>query len=232
MKQKLFIVHGWAYSIEPWAETVDLLRAAGIDVVQLRVPGLTAPSRDSFTIDDYVDWLHQELAAESEKPIVLGHSNGGRIAMHYLEEYPDAFKQLILLDSAGVEVAAQKLSWKRRIVGVMAKILKPLKYIPLVRKIVYRVLGSDYGAAPKNMQRTLANMLASDHNFSPRFISTPTAILWGAADRVTPPSMAQKLHTDIDGSSLKVIESWGHAPYRTHPAELAREISAIMEDIK
>ena len=40
----LYIIHGWAYSIEPWQQTVDWLRENGVDVKQLRVPGLTEPS--------------------------------------------------------------------------------------------------------------------------------------------------------------------------------------------
>lgn len=227
MAGPLYIIHGWAYSIAPWTETVAELRSNGTEVVQLNVPGLTTDSREVYTIDDYVDWLHNELAGV-EKPIVLGHSNGGRIAMHYLEKYPDAFSQLILLDAAGIEVGSQKLSLKRRLFKVAAKALKPLKYIPGVRKIVYRVLGSDYGAAPPNMQKTLANMLASDREFDPSFITVPTAILWGADDRVTPPSMAAKLHNSIKDSSLKVMPEWQHAPYRTHPKELATEIVAAL----
>lgn len=228
MNKTLYIIHGWAYSIEPWTETVDALQRAGITVIQLHVPGLTTQSDQVYTIEDYVAWLEDELVGV-EAPIVLGHSNGGRIAMHYLEKHPGAFRQLILLDSAGIELGGQKLSMKRKVFKAAAKILKPLKYIPGVRKIVYRLLGSDYGAAPKNMQQTLANMLASDRGFTPSFITVPTAILWGEDDQVTPPAMAHRLHELIKGSSLKLMPGWQHAPYRTHPKQLADEILSILE---
>jgi Predicted hydrolases or acyltransferases (alpha/beta hydrolase superfamily) len=229
MNQTLYIIHGWAYSIEPWSKTVALLRDAGMSsVIQLRVPGLTSPSDKVYDIDDYVAWLDDQLH-NIEKPTVLAHSNGGRIAMHYLEKYPDKFGRLILLDSAGIELGGRKLSKKRQLVKIAAKLLKPLKYLPGVRKAVYRLLGSDYGAAPKNMQKTLANMLASDHNFDPSFITTPTDILWGEDDQITPPAMARKLHQQIANSSLKLIPKWQHAPYRTHPEQLAHEILKILE---
>ena len=228
MNKTLYIIHGWAYSIEPWADTVAALEKSGVIVKQLRVPGLTTKSDQIYTIDDYITWLEQELAG-TEKPIVLGHSNGGRIAMHYLEKYPQSFSHLLLLDSAGIEVGSEKLSAKRKIFKLAAKILKPLKYIPGVRKIVYRLLGSDYGSAPKNMQATLANMLASDRGFTPSFITVPTTILWGEDDRVTPPAMAKKLHAAIQGSTLKLMPEWQHAPYRTHPKQLADEILTALE---
>lgn len=227
----LHIIHGWAYTVEPWDKTIAELKKLGINVKMLRVPGLTEPSDAIWTIDDYVAWLDKQLA-ETEKPIVLGHSNGGRIAMHYLSEHPDKFKHLILLASAGVEVDSQRLSVKRRIFRALAKIFAPLKSIPLLRRIIHRLLGSDYGQAPKNMQKTLANMLASDRDFDPSGITSPTTLLYGDSDTTTPPAMGQKLASMIPASKLKVIPQWRHAPYRSHPEQLAREIATIMETVR
>ena len=220
---KLYIVHGWAYSIEPWRQTVAYLKQHGVEVVQLKVPGLTAPSDDTWTIDGYVEWLKNELAAET-KPVVLGHSNGGRISMHYDVAYPGRLGKLLLLNSAGIEVAPRKLSRKRQLLKVMAKILAPLKHIPGLKKIVYRLLGSDYGNAPDNMKRTLANMLASDASFDASQVTAPTAIIWGKEDTTTPLSMGRALNERIPHSSLTIMSEWQHAPYRTHPEQLAQEI--------
>lgn len=224
----LYAIHGWAYSIEPWNETIVELNKLGIDVVMLRVPGLTSPSDAVWTIGDYVNWLDEQLAG-IDNPIVLGHSNGGRIAMHYLTEHPDRFQHLILLASAGVEIDSQKLSAKRKIFRALAKLFAPLKSVPLLRKIIHRLLGSDYGQAPENMQKTLANMLASDRDFDPSGIATQTTLLYGDSDTTTPPAMGQKLASIIPNSKLKIFPNWRHAPYRTHPEQLAREIATIME---
>lgn len=225
----LVIIHGWTYTIEPWTQTVEILKAAGIEVIQLRVPGLTQPSDDVWTIDGYVSWLEGELS-KIDHPVVLGHSNGGRIAMHYLRAHPDAFTKLILLNSAGVEVAPATLSTKRRVLATASKILAPLKYIPGAKKIVYRLLGSDYGRAPKNMQVTLQNMLASDKEFSPRDITTPTVVLWGEDDTTTPLAMGQKIASELPNARLLTFPGWKHAPYITHPEETAQAIIDAMGD--
>ena len=224
----LYIIHGWAYSIEPWQQTVDWLRENGVDVKQLRVPGLTEPSDEVWTIDAYVQWLRGQIA-DDPSPIVLGHSNGGRIAMHYDEIYPHHIAQLLLLSSAGIEVGSQKLSTKRRILKTVAKILAPLKHIPGARKIVYRLLKSDYNDAPENMKKTLANMLASDKDFDATNVTAPTAILWGEADTTTPLAMGKKLHADIKNSTFNSFPDWRHAPYRTHPTQLAEAIYAALQ---
>ena len=125
MKKELYIIHGWTYSIEPWTAVVSILRSKGVIVHQLRVPGLTSESDVVWDIDRYVEWLHSELADVPE-PIVLGHSNGGRIALNYLKKYPGSFRKLILLSAAGVNVSNQKISLKRRVFKIGATLLKPL----------------------------------------------------------------------------------------------------------
>lgn len=229
MTSPLIIIHGWTYTITPWDKTVAILKKRGIDVHQLRVPGLTQPSDAVWTVDAYVDWLDKELHAVPD-PIVLGHSNGGRIAMQYLAQHPGRFKKLILLNSAGVALPSASRSLKKTAVKASAKALKPLKYIPGVRRVVYRVLGSDYGRAPKNMQATLHNMLQADKGFSPHTITTPTVILWGESDGVTPLAMGKKIADELPEAILHTFPGWGHAPYLTHPEQVADAIVSAMQE--
>ncbi|HMS92780.1 MAG TPA: alpha/beta hydrolase [Candidatus Saccharibacteria bacterium] len=229
MSKTLYIIHGWTYSIEPWTATVSILRTKGINVHQLRVPGLTAKSSDVWDIDGYVEWLRSELEG-MENPIVLGHSNGGRILLNYLKAYPGSFEKLILLNAAGINVSNEKISMKRRVFRIAAKILKPLKYIPLVRKVVYRLIGgSDYDRAPANMKKTLHNMLESDKNLDLTDIQTLTAVLWGKDDPITPLAQGNKMAHDLPNATIREFDGWAHAPYITHPVELAE---AIMQELE
>lgn len=227
----LYIVHGWAYSIEPWQPTLNYLKDMNITPIILHVPGLTEPSNKVWNINDYKEWLHKELQGAKD-PIVLGHSNGGRILLNYSIEYPDSIKHIILLNSAGVYENPHKISNKRLLLRKAAKVAKPFKYIPGIRKVLYRAVGaSDYERAPENMKLTLQNMLDSDMQLHPENITAPTSILWGSGDVMTPVEQAHVLHKLINHSSLKIINGWGHAPYRTHPEQLAAEIREIVEHI-
>lgn len=228
MKKELYIIHGWTYSIEPWTSVVSILRSKGVVVHQLRVPGLTSESNAVWDIDSYVEWLHGALDGVT-RPVVLGHSNGGRLSLNYLKQHPSSFEKLILLNAAGINVSNEKISLKRRVFRVAAKVLKPLKYIPLVRKVVYRVIGgSDYDRAPANMKKTLHNMLESDKRLSLTDIQTPTAVLWGKDDTTTPLTQGRKMAHDLPNATLKEFDGWAHAPYITHPVELAE---AILEEL-
>lgn len=74
------------------------------------------------------------------------------------------------------------------------------------------------------MKQTLSNMLESDKKLDLTKVTTPTSIIWGAADTVTPLQQAEIMHARIAGSTLDVHQGWTHAPYISHPAELAKAI--------
>lgn len=226
---ELYIIHGWTYSIEPWTSVVSILKSKGVTVHQLRVPGLTSESGAVWDVDGYVEWLRGELKGV-KNPIVLGHSNGGRISLNYLKKYPGSFEKLILLNAAGINVSDEKISMKRRVFAAAAKVGRPLKRIPGLRKIVYRLIGgSDYDRAPVNMKQTLANMLASDAQLDIKGIQTPTAVLWGKNDRTTPLAQGRKIAQDLPNAAIQEFDGWAHAPYITHPNELAL---AILKELR
>ena len=220
----LYIIHGWAYSVEPWAETIRLLRAAGVPVKMLHVPGLTEPSKKVWTIDEYVAWADRNLPNGC---IALGHSNGGRILLNLCVKNPEKLKHLILLDSAGVYEASKKRDLSRK----LSKLFAPLKKIKPLQKLVHKALGaSDYDHAPENMKQTLSNMLDSDKNLKIEKVTTPTTIIWGESDSVTPLRQGEKIHEKIAGSRLITRKNWRHSPYIADPAGLAKVILAVMRE--
>lgn len=215
---KLYIIHGWTYTVAPWEMTLALLQKQGVEVEMLHVPGLTAPSRKVWTIEDYVKWADRKIPKDA---VVLGHSNGGRILLNLSSQKPDKFKHLILLDSAGVYEADKKRDTARS----LSKKLGFLKKVPGVEKVWHKLIGaSDYDRAPANMKKTLSNMLESDKKLDLTKVTVPTSILWGEADTVTPPRQAEVMHEKIPHNTLEMFADWTHAPYISHPQELAKAI--------
>ena len=222
----LYIIHGWTYTVEPWRETLAILRKNGVSVKMLHVPGLTEESKKVFTIDDYTKWADENIP---DGAVALGHSNGGRILLNLCAKKPGKLKYLILLDAAGV----YEPTIKKKIVERVAKIGKPLKKIPLVDKVFHKITGStDYSRAPENMKQTLANMLESDKNLDFKKIETKTFILWGKKDTVTPPRQATTMYEKLPNAELKFYANWTHAPYISSPDELARVLAALIKRIK
>ena len=72
-------------------------------------------------------------------------------------------------------------------------------------------------------------MLESDKNLRLATVTTPTAILWGADDTVTPPRQAHVLKRKLTDSTLTIHDGWSHAPYISDPRGLAK---AILKELK
>lgn len=220
-RPKLYIIHGWTYTVTPWDQTIALLKKQGLMVEMLHVPGLTTSSKKVWTIEEYTAWADRNIP---DGAVALGHSNGGRILLNLCSEKPEKLKHLILLDSAGV----YEPSNKRDVARSLSKRLGFLKRIPGLTRIWHKLTGaSDYARAPENMKKTLANMLDSDKTLNLAKVTTPTSILWGAADTITPPHQAEIIHQSIKDSTLEIHPGWTHAPYISHPAELAKAILQV-----
>ncbi len=224
--KKLYIIHGWTYKPEPWDEVVAKLKKQGIEAELLRVPGLGAPSEKEFTIEDYVKWAKKQIPKGS---IALGHSNGGRILLNLLKtEGDDYLSGLILLDAAGI----YEPSHKRDLMRKLSKMFAPLKKSAFMRKVVYKVAGAhDYNDAPENMKKTLSNMLESDKQLDISDIQTPTRIVWGSDDNITPLRQGQKMHELLKNSTLTVKDGWRHSHYLKSTEELAKEIAKQLKEL-
>lgn len=221
--KELYIIHGWTYDATRWNKTIEILEKNNIKVHFLNVPGLTAPSKKVWTIDDYVDWANKNIPDGS---IALGHSNGGRILLNLCAKNPEKLKHLILMDAAGI----YEKNPKKTIVKTIAKIGKPFKKIKFIDKVFHKITGSsDYGKAPENMKRTLENMLKSDKNLNISAVTTKTSIIWGKKDNITPPRHANKMNELLPNSTLKFFENWPHSAYISYSEELA---NAIIEEMK
>jgi len=224
--KKIYILHGWTYTLNAWDACLAELRAHGLEPVMLQVPGLTTESQKAWTLDEYVAWLDDTLPRD-ESPIVVGHSNGGRIALALAARKPDRISRLILIASAGVVHNELPIRIKRAVFGVVAKAGSGFKHIPFVRKVFYRLIGAkDYGNAAPHMRETMKNLISVD--LVPEFskITVPTLLLWGTKDTATPLSDGRLINQAISGSKLVVFDGVGHSPHQAEPQKVGNEIAA------
>lgn len=225
--KKVIILHGWTYSLEKWKAFLELLKKKGIEPVMLKVPGLTSENDKVWDIENYVSWLKEIVDKEKEKVILLGHSNGGRIAANFAIKYPEKISNLILIDSAGIYHNELPLALKRVIFKTLAKFGKALRDSSMLKNILYKLIGeSDYKNASLNTKRAMINLLNSDKSLKPENIQTPTLIFWGREDKITPVSDGILLNRLIKNSKLEIIENARHSPQFTHPNQVAETIAS------
>lgn len=228
--QKIYVIHGWSYTVDKWSDITNELKKRDIEVVMLKVPGLTTPSDKVWTIDDYTGWVYQQLQTVKTPITLMGHSNGGRISLNFVQKYPGIVNNLILIDSAGIYDDRLLTRLKRSVLKALAKTGKLVTRSPKIRKLFYKAIrGYDYEQAPENMRQTMANLLDSDKQLDVSKVDIPTHIIWGTNDTVTPPSDGQKLHDRIKRSTIKWVKDARHSPFITHPPQIADIVKDILK---
>src|SRR5579872_4248381 len=136
---KIVILHGWTTTTEKWNVFLSILETHHISYELLQIPGLTQETNRVWTMDDYVQWLETKIRKEKEKITILGHSNGGRIALAFAAKYQDKIQSLILIDSAGVYQNHFFIRMKRILFQNTAKIGKKFTQALFLRKVLYKV---------------------------------------------------------------------------------------------
>lgn len=220
--KKVFILHGWTYDLNKWQIFLDILKKENIEVTMFNVPGLTSENDRIWNMEDYVNWLYGKIEKEKGKIVLLGHSNGGRIALNFAIKYPQKVEKLVLIDSAGIYHNELPLALKRVIFRTLAKFGKRFTSSKIFKNILYKIAGeSDYKNATLNMKQTMVNLLNSDKFLKPEKIKIQTLIIWGKEDRITPFSDGQLLHHKIKNSKLFIVDRAYHSPQFTNPKEIA-----------
>lgn len=231
--KKIYILHGWTYSLEKWKPIVELLNRDGVETLMLKIPGLTVPHDKVWQLDDYVEWVKDQLKDEIEPIILLGHSNGGRISIAFAAKYPEKVKKLILIDSAGIYHNELQLRLKRFAFGVLAKIGGAFSDSETLRSMLYKFARvSDYQKADPILRKTMLNLIHTDiSNLFPS-ISAPATIIWGEKDDTTPLSDGGIMNEKIKNSKLFIIRGAKHSPHFTHVEEVEEIILKEMRNEK
>jgi pimeloyl-ACP methyl ester carboxylesterase len=68
------------------------------------------------------------------------------------------------------------------------------------------------------------------HQLDISTIESPAVVLWGRIDTTTPLAQGQKMARLLPHSNLHVFDEWAHAPYITHPNELADALIRATEE--
>lgn len=221
-KFKIIILHGWATTTDKWNPFLDALKHEKITPVMLPIPGLSAPIDKPWTLDDYAEWLAEILKNENRASI-LGHSNGGRIALAFAHKYPEKVKQLFLIDSAGIYHNDFLTNVKRRIFKTVSKIGKKITSLDTVRNALYKLTKeSDYKEATPLMRETMKNLISVDLLPKLSEIKISTIIIWGKNDKVTPFKDALVMVNKLTNSKLFPITSARHSPQFTHIQEVIK----------
>lgn len=225
-KLPVLILHGWNLPSVKYQSLVVLLKKQGYEVYLPDLPGfgLNAKLTKSLTLDDYAGYVIDYMKKNNLKtPIVIGHSFGGRIAILLSFQQKNIFSKMILTGVPGYPpVSSFKVKVYKRVANLGNSIfnLPILNYFKgAFRKLLYFSAGSfDYYKTSGELRETFKNIISYDLRALFAGIRTPTLIIWGSEDKITPVWIAKNLNKAIKDSKLEIITGEGHNVIYQNPA--------------
>lgn len=203
----IILLHGWGQNIEMMQPLGDpLSRKYRITIIDFPGFGNSEEPKSAWTMYDYA-LLIEELVKKLKikKPIIMGHSFGGRVAIRYSADHP--IEKLVLFGSPCIRTE-QKLSLK-------VKLLKKLKTLPGLNELgekMKKYIGSrDYKAASPMMRQILVNTVNEDLSVYARQIEESTLLIWGEQDIEAPLRDAQDLEKIMIDAALIVLPGTHYA---------------------
>jgi pimeloyl-ACP methyl ester carboxylesterase len=166
---------------------------------------------------------------------VAGNSLGGEVAWQLALADPARVAGLVLVDATGYDFVPEFLPLGFRI--ARTPVLREGMRWVLPRRAIEQSVVDVYGDPSRvtaalvdryyelalregnrvALMRRMDQMVAGPVGRLPQ-IKVPTLILWGAKDRLVPPTWAQAFHEAIPGSRLVVFPGLGHVPQEEDPA--------------
>lgn len=174
----ILLLHGWGQNIAMMKPLGDNLYD-NYRVTILDFPGFGESDEPTlpWSITDYAQILEVFVKKLNiKKPIVIGHSFGGRVAICYSSNNP--IEKLVLFGSPCIR--------KEKELPLYVKVLKKMKTIPGLNnlgEVMKKYIGSrDYKAASPMMRKILVNVVNEDLSNYAKKIEEPTLLIWGEND--------------------------------------------------
>jgi pimeloyl-ACP methyl ester carboxylesterase len=239
----LVLLHGGLGDSREWRRQLEGL-ADEFTVVAWDAPGCGGSSDPpaTFRLPDYADCLAGFIQAlELGRPHVGGLSWGGGLALELYRRHPQVPRSLVLASayagwagSLPPEVVAERVE---RALGEaelppeqwVGRYLSGLFTDSAPAELVEEALAMMLEVRPAGMQPMVQGFAEADlRDVLPR-IQVPTLLLYGDADRRSPPEVvARDLHAKIPGSRLVVLPGVGHQSDMEAPERFNAEVRGFL----
>ncbi|MDB9796570.1 alpha/beta hydrolase [Flavobacteriaceae bacterium] len=229
----MIILHGLMGGLSNFNNVAQFFPEKGYKVIIPELPLFELPLLTT-NVNSFAKYLKEFIAHKKlDKVILLGNSLGGHIGLLYTKQYPQNVKALVITGSSGLYESAMGESYpKRGDRNYIKTKTENVFYDPAIatpelvdevfetvndRVKLIRTLAIAKSAIRHNMGKDLPKM------------NTPTCIIWGENDSVTPPEVGTEFHEKLPDSDLFWIKKCGHAAMMEHPDTFNEILIAWLE---
>ncbi len=239
----LVMIHGIGSNGSSWDATIPALAKVVTPIaLDLRGHGDSGKPEHGYLYDDYIDDLDGVLAALGiERPLLMGHSLGGIIALWWAARHPDRAGGIVVADSplrSGHDFAPAFDGWLRQ--NAM-----------LVEELAEWFATEHPDWSPERARRRAEVMTATARNVFVELradsmenegvdrlaeiahITSPILLVCGDPESgsMVVPADAEAFEHRLSNARVAHIPGAGHALHRTHSAEFAAEVLPFLVEV-
>lgn len=250
--QPVIVMHGWGCTARTMALPAEAALGADTTVYNLDLPGFggspeppalaSSPNsqnslnshlaQEVWGVDRYtklIEAFARELGIT--KPVLIGHSFGGRIAILYASR--NAVEKVILIDAAGIKPRRSLKYYVKVYTFKLAKKLLPLLFgrkrgQSMIDRWRGKAGSTDYKNASPMMRAIMSRVVNEDLTDRLPLIKAPTLLIWGEKDTATPMRDARTMERLIPDAGLVSYPEAGHFSYLDRPAQTTAVIKSFL----
>ena len=254
-KPAVLLVHGLGGQLRNFTHSLDQALRDRFRVVSLDRPGAGRSTRAGGS-DHRLPAQARDVAGFMdaiglERPIVVGHSLGGAIALAVGLDHPDKVRGLALVAPLTRPIEREDMhplfrplaidsEWRRRATAWTLAVPMGMRYGPAGLAAVFHPEtppedfatrgGGLLGLRPETFQNTSRDMMAIPDALPAQHarygeLHAPVAVIHGTEDAVTPFATQAKAFADATGARLDVVEGAGHMLPVSQPERVARFVA-------
>ena len=223
-------LHGWQRTHHDFEAALDPGRHGGgpsVTALDLFGFGATPPPPEAWGSPEYAARLvplFEEPGALAERIVLVGHSFGGRVAVHLATMVPDRIERVVL---TGVPLLHRQ--GRRSRPAVAYRLARRLHRMGMVGEARMEVLRNRYGspdyrAAQGVMRAVFVRMLDEQYVDQMAAIDHPVDLVWGEADTEVPLEVAVRAQGMFPSARLRTLPGIGHLT----PTEAPEMLRAVV----
>lgn len=221
---------GWMHTAADWDAVLGALAADGIGGVALDLPGFggaTPEPPEATGAAGYARVVAPVLDEVGGPVVVVGHSFGGRVALHLAVDRPEQVAALVLTGVPNL-VRSDAPKKKPPLGYRVARALNRRGVLPdtKMEELRRRSGSADYRSAPSvTMRNVLVTATNEDYEACLRALTRPVELVWGEVDTAAPVAMVHRAAAVLgERASLTVLPAVDHFTPTAAPDALVAAI--------
>lgn len=183
----------------------------------------------AFYLGEFIDDL------QLNDIVIIGSSMGGGITLIHTFIDPSKVKAMILCGSSGISNIPLNTGFFKRKnfenIKIQTQNIFHNKMIPpdeMIEEIYNMILSYENVIRAIRLTKSVKEYKMHEDL---KKIKTPTLLIWGKNDPITPPEIGQEFHQLLSNSELHCIDNCGHVPTQEKPTEVISLIDNFFNEL-